>query len=105
MSDQVPVDVLHSRVNRAAASDLKGFPVEESPEQIRTRALSAVNSSKLPEGKVCGDCCNFESYCRLAFPSSAGPLNRETDICAYTPSRFNDPLHVEGRLKWRHKPR
>lgn len=40
-------------------------------------------------GKTCGECLNYEAQCSTFFASNLGPMRPETDICYFSPGKFN----------------
>lgn len=40
-------------------------------------------------GKTCGECLNYEAQCSVFLGSDKGPLRPETDICYFSPSKFD----------------
>lgn len=102
MTSRQPRNVADFRAMVAQVANEKSFG-SANPDAQRNRARAGIAASKLPDGKTCGECCNYLTHCKMVFQSNRGPLDPNMNICAYTPSKFDDPLYIEGRLAWRFK--
>ena len=54
--------------------------------------LEKLDRIKLPAGKICGQCVNYDNNCSWLLRSDIGPLDTSTTICYFEPNRFNVPF-------------